>query len=170
MAATVAMPMNGIVRSVTPAQNPVNPCEELWMEIRQQLVSTALEWQKRFGVAPAITSALSEYDAALLVGCSEDDYSRYMQDKTAVAKGADFTHDGMRYQVKACRPSGKPGSLVTWVPKANNYDWDYVIWIHYTTGYEIREAWLWHVDDYRAAFDSVSRLSPEHMRQGRRLK
>jgi hypothetical protein len=140
------------------------------MNLRQQMVSTVLEWQRRFGVAPAITSALSEYDAATLVGCPEEDYSRYMQDKTAVAKGADFIHDGKRYQVKACRPSGKPGSRVTWVPKANNYEWDYLIWVHYTTAYEIREAWLWSVGDYRQVFDSVARLSPDHMRMGKRLK
>lgn len=140
------------------------------MGIREQLITTALEWQRRFGVAPAITSALSEYDAARLIGCSEEAYALYMQDKTAVARGADFAHDGKRCQVKACRPSGKPGSRVTWVPKANNYDWDYLIWIHYTTDYEIHEAWLWSVGDYRKSFDSVSRLSPDHMRTGSRLK
>lgn len=58
------------------------------MNLGQQLVSTALEWQRRFGVAPAITSALLEYDAAILVGCPEEDYCSYMQDKTAVSRGA----------------------------------------------------------------------------------
>ncbi len=140
------------------------------MDIRQQLILTALAWQRRFGVAPAITSALSEYDAAMLVGCSDENYALYMQDKTAVTRGVDFIHNSKRYQVKACRPSGKPGSRVTWVPKANNYEWDYLIWIHYTTSYEIWEAWLWNVDDYRKAFDSVTRLSPDHMRTGQRLK
>ncbi len=118
------------------------------MNLRQQLISIALEWQKRFGVAPAITSALSEYDAAILVGCPEEEYSYYMQDKTAVSKGADFIHDGIKYQVKANRPSGKPGSPVTKVAMANNYEWDYLIWIHYTTDYEVKEAWLWKVEDY----------------------
>jgi hypothetical protein len=140
------------------------------MDIRQKLISTALEWQQRFGVAPAITSALSEYDATILVGCPEEDYSRYMQDKTAVARGADFVHNGKRYQVKACRPSGKQGSRVTNVPKAKNYEWDALIWIHYTTAYEIREAWLWSVDNYRRAFESIDRLSPEHMRRGKQLQ
>jgi hypothetical protein len=140
------------------------------MHIRQQLISTALEWQRVFGVAPAITSALSEYDVAILVGCSEEDYSRFMQDRTAVSKGADFIHGGKRYQVKANRPSGKPGSPVTLVAKAKNYDWDYLIWLHYTKGYEIQEAWIWEVDDYARAFHAVARLSPAHMRQGRRLK
>ncbi len=146
------------------------PYEELQMDVRQQLVSVALEWQRLFGVAPQITSAVSEYDAAILIGCQEEDYSRCMQGRTAVARGADFVYNGKRYQVKGNRPSGLPGSLVTWVPKANNYDWDFLIWILYSTGYEIREAWLWPVDDYRTAFDSVSRISPEHMRRGRPLK
>ncbi len=126
------------------------------MNLRHQLVSIALEWQRRFGVAPPITSALSEYDAALLVGCSEENYALYMRDKTAVARGADFIHEGKRYQVKACRPSGKQGSRITWVPKANNFDWDYLIWVHYTTTYDIIEAWLWNVDDYRQSFESVT--------------
>ena len=140
------------------------------MNIRQQLISTALQWQERFGVAPAITSPLSEYDTTILVGCPEEDYSRFMQDRTAVSKGADFIHNGKRYQVKANRPSGKPGSPVTLVAHARNYDWDYLIWIHYTTTYEIREAWIWDVDDYKKAFHLVARLSPDHMRKGKRLK
>jgi hypothetical protein len=89
-----------------------------------------------------------------------------MQDKTAVAKGADFEFNGVRYQVKANRPSGKPGSRVTLVSKARNYDWDFLIWIHYTTEYSIQEAWQWAVSDYKNAFDAVKRLSPNHMRQG----
>ena len=93
-----------------------------------------------------------------------------MQDKTAVSKGTDFIYDGRRYQVKANRPSGKPGSPVTLVPKAKNYDWDYLIWVLYTPTFEIQEAWLWKVDDYRQAFDSVERLSPDHMRRGKRLE
>ncbi|MDP1993122.1 MAG: hypothetical protein Q8K00_19065 [Syntrophales bacterium] len=140
------------------------------MDLRKRLISTALEWQNRFGVAPAITSVLSEYDAAILVRCPEDEYSLYMQDKTAVSRGTDFVHEGKKYQVKACRPSGKRGSRVTKVPKAKNYKWDYLIWVHYTKAYEIQEAWLWGVTEYRNAFDSVDRLSPDHMRRGKRLK
>jgi hypothetical protein len=140
------------------------------MTVRQQLISAALEWQHLFGVAPQITSAVSEYDAAIsLIGCPIDDYYNYMKDRTAVTKGEDFVHNGKKYQVKANRPSGKRGSRVTMVPKAKNYDWDYLIWILYDTGYNICEAWLWNVDDYRKLFDSVSRLSPDHMRKGKRL-
>ena len=32
--------------------------------LRDKLVCVALEWQKRYGVAPQITTAISEYDAA----------------------------------------------------------------------------------------------------------
>jgi len=78
--------------------------------------------------------------------------------------------NGKRYQVKANRPSGKPGSKVTLVGKARNYDWDFLIWIHYTVEYQIQEAWLWSVFDYKASFAAVQRLSPEHMRQGEKLK
>jgi len=43
------------------------------MSIRNELVKQALEWEKRFTVIPAITSAISEYDAAMLVGLNEAD-------------------------------------------------------------------------------------------------
>jgi hypothetical protein len=159
--------LNAIEERIT-ASRPTVAGEE--MQLRERLISTALEWQRRFGVAPAITSALSEYDAAILVGCTEKDYSLFMQDRTAVSKGADFVHDGKRYQVKANRPSGKRGSPVTLVAKARNYDWDYLIWIHYTTAYEICEAWIWEVVKYKSDFHSVARLSPDRMRKGKRLK
>ena len=81
--------------------------------LRDNLVEIALQWQAKYGVAPQITSVISEFDAAMLVGMSESDYSDYMQDKTAVSKGADFVFNHQRYQVKANRPSGKPGSKVS---------------------------------------------------------
>lgn len=138
-------------------------------ELRKKLVETALEWEQRFGNAPAITSVLSELDAAMLVGCSADEYSRAMAGMTAVQRGYDFKFKGARYQVKGNRPSGKRGSEVTWVAKATNYEWDFLVWVLYNRSYEIEEAWLWDVATYVAAFDSVKRLSPSHHRQGTRL-
>ena len=138
--------------------------------LRGELVRVALEWQRRFGVAPHITAAISEYDAAMLLGMPEEDYSYYMQDKTAVSKGADFVFKEKSYQIKANRPSGKPGSKVTLVAKAKNYEWDYLIWIHYNKEYEIQEAWLWEVSDYREKFDEKTRLSPDDYREGNRLR
>jgi len=92
--------------------------------LRQRLVETVLEWEARFVVAPSVTSAVAEYDVAILVGGTEDDYSKAMTGRTAVSRGHDFEFGGIRYQVKANRPSGKPGSFVTLVSKANNFEWD----------------------------------------------
>lgn len=92
-----------------------------------------------------------------------------MVGRTAVARGTDFVWRDLRYQVKANRPSGSPGSRVTLVPKARNYDWDSLIWILYDRLYVVQEAWLWEVEAYRAAFHDLNRLSPDHYRRGTRL-
>ena len=139
------------------------------MTLRNKLVDIALDWQENFGVAPSITSAISEYDAAMLIGMPESEYSDYMQDKTAVSKGADFIYKNTRYQVKANRPSGKKSSFVTMVPKASNYEWDKQIWILYDSKYVIQEAWEWSVQDYKYAFDTKKRLSPNDYRKGKCL-
>lgn len=138
--------------------------------MRQQLVDSTLEWERAYGNAPSITSALSEYDAAKLLEIGDEDYSIAMQGATAVQRGFDFQIAGTRYQIKANRPSGKRGSKVTRVPKASNYDWDSLIWILYNPNYDIEEAWLWNVADYKAAFDRLDRLSPEHYRKGIKIK
>ena len=139
------------------------------MTLRNKLVDIALQWQESFGVAPSITSAISEYDAALLVGMTESEYSEYMKDKTAVNKGSDFVFNNQRYQVKANRPSGKPGSEVTKVVKAANYLWDKLIWILYDKQYIMQEAWEWDVDKYKLDFDQKSRISPNDYRKGKCL-
>jgi hypothetical protein len=138
-------------------------------KLRKTLTEAALEWQRQYGVAPAITSVLSEYDAAILVGCSEKEYSKGAEARTAISKGHDFIFRGVRYQVKANRPSGKPGSPVTLVSKAKNYEWDRLIWILYNTRYDIEEGWLWEVDDYKKRFDQQKRLAPLDMRMGKRI-
>ncbi len=138
--------------------------------LRMQLVDLALKWQESYGVAPSITSAISEYDAAMLVGMSENEYSDYMQGVTAVQKGHDFIHGGVRYQIKAHRPSGKRGSKITNAGKARNYEWDVLIWLRYNQFYEIEEAWSWERENYIENFDSQKRVSPEDMRRGDSLK
>lgn len=139
------------------------------MTLRQKLVDLALEWQQKFGVAPAITSTLSELDAAVLVGMTEDDYAKSCAERTSVSKGHDFVFNDIRYQVKANRPSGKPGSFVTLVVKAKNYDWDKLIWILYDTQYVIQEARLFDREDYIRRFHEKNRLSPKDMREGTSL-
>jgi hypothetical protein len=138
-------------------------------DLRSRLVGIALEWERKFGVAPQITSAISEYDAARLVGHSDDTFSRDCVGRTAVSRGADFTCEGIRYQVKANRPSGKPGSPVTKVGKANNYEFDRLIWLLYDRLYVLQEAWEWDVNEYRAAFHDQAHVRPPDMRRGRRL-
>ena len=137
--------------------------------LRDKLVEVALQWQEKFGVAPQITTVVSEYDAAMLVGMPEKEYSEYMQDKTAVNKGSDFVFNHQRYQIKANRPSGKPGSFVTMCPKASNYEWDKLIWILYDKYYIMQEAWEWDVIDYKSAFDCKKRISPDDYRKGKCL-
>src|SRR6266550_6085940 len=90
--------------------------------------------------------------------------------RTAVTRGCDFILNGLRYQVKANRPSGKPGSFVTLVGKASNYEWDRLIWILYDRYFVIQEAWEWEVDKYRSEFHDRNRLAPANMRNGKRLR
>lgn len=134
--------------------------------LRVRLVAVALEWQVKFGIAPSITTALSEYDAALLVGCLEPDYVLQMQNRTAVTKGSDFFFGGKHYQVKANRPSGKKGSKPSITNKATNYNWDYLIWMLYDEKYVLLEAWLWEVEDYKARFHNQTYVRPNDLREG----
>jgi hypothetical protein len=98
-------------------------------KIRKNYATPLLPWERVFGVAPSITSAVSEYDAACLIGHTDESYGKACVGRTAVTHGCDFILNGLRYQVKANRPSGRPGSFVTLVGKASNYDWDRLIWI-----------------------------------------
>lgn len=137
--------------------------------LRSRLVAISLEWEATFGVAPQITAAISEYDAAQLIGHSESSYSQDCIGRTAVSRGSDFRWSGVRYQVKANRPSGKPGSPVTKVAKASNYDWDKLIWLLYDRYYVLQEAWEWDAAAYREAFDTQVHVRPPDMRRGRRI-
>ena len=138
-------------------------------DLRSKLVEATLEWQRRYGVAPQITSSLAEYDAAMLVGMSDDEYRADCVGRTAVTKGFDFLHEGVRYQVKGNRPSGKPGSRVTLVSRAKNFDWDRLVWVLYDTQYQLVEAWMWDVAAYRARLAPLKRIGPPEMRGGQRL-
>jgi len=137
--------------------------------LRNKLVAIVLEWEKTFGIAPSITSSISEYDAAHLVGHTDESYGVACENRTAVSRGYDFIFNKFRYQVKACRPSGKPGSKITKVPQAKNYDWDYLVWIMYDKNFVIQEAWQWNVTQYKIEFEGKTRLSPKDMRNGRNL-
>jgi len=138
-------------------------------QLRDLLAQIALEWEKRFAVAPHITADIAEYDAAKLVGTSIRIGKGRTSTDTAVIKGMDFLNKGERCQVKSNRPSGKPGSPVTLVGKASNYDWDKLIWILYNREYKIEEAWQFKRDHYKKCFELKNRLSPQDMRKGSKL-
>jgi hypothetical protein len=137
--------------------------------LRSDLVRLALKWQKRYGVAPQITNAIAEFDAACLMRMSPSDYAAFMKNRTAVSRGHDFICHGVRYQVKANRPSGRKGSPVTLVSKARNLNWDVMIWILYDQKYRKQEAWLWTRNQYRRRLHSKKRLSPRLLRLGRKI-
>jgi len=138
-------------------------------QLRNLLVQVSLEWEKRFAVAPQITSTIAEYDAAKLVGTSLRIGKGRRKNDTAVIKGVDFRRDGISYQVKSNRPSGKLGSKVTLVGKATNFDWDRLVWILYNQEYKIEEAREFTRDKYKRLFESSRRLSPDDMRKGVRI-
>jgi hypothetical protein len=138
-------------------------------KLRDLLVKTTLEWERRFAVAPRITADIAEYDAAKLVGANLRIGSGRNKSDTAVTKGFDFWKNQERYQVKSNRPSGKPGSPVTLVGKASNFDWDKLVWVLYDREYKIQEAWLFTVDQYKKMFSQKNRLSPQDMRKGLRI-
>lgn len=141
--------------------------------LRGQLVKIAIEWEDYFGVAPRITSAISELDAARLVGMREKQFCEDGRKRTAVTKGLDFEHSRLRYQITANRPSGKSGSFVTLVSRKTEkngvFGWDRLIWILYDRNYRIQEAWQFTADQYRKKFSLIRRLSPKHMRLGKCL-
>lgn len=90
-------------------------------------------------------------------------------DASAVRRGYDFTWEGLRYQVKANRPSGRRGSPVTKCAKATNYDFDVLLWLLYDPAFVLQEAWRWNVGPYREVCGPLVHVRPQHMRQGQRL-
>ena len=140
-------------------------------ELRKNLVANTLEWQKEYGVAPAILSAISEYDAAIkVVEMKEKEYSDYMQDKSAVNKGFDFEYNKKKYQIKATRPSGK-GRCKVWkaMNKLKNTKFDYILWLNYDENYKLKEAYQYEREDFISRFENKSYISPTDMRKGKLL-
>ena len=139
------------------------------IDLRTRLVQVALEWEKYYGIAPSITTAISELDAALLFGMSLEKYRDDGQIRTAVTRGHDFVWDGLRYQVTANRPSGKKGSHVTLVSRKTTFDWERLVWLLYDRDYNLQEAWFFEASTYQDLFAGKKRLSPADMRHGNRL-
>ena len=143
------------------------------MTIRDELVQIALKWEEKFGFFPGqagITAAVSEYDAAMMLGHTEAEYIISLNGRSSVGRGHDFVWKDKRIQVKANRPSGLPGSAV-WNagPKVKTDGWDIFIYILYDKGYVVQEAYQFDRDAYERMFSNKKALRLEDMRKGHRL-
>jgi hypothetical protein len=139
---------------------------------RQQLISTALEWESHFSVLPRIGDVISEFDAAMLVGHTPKSYEAAMQGTTAVQKGFDFKYKLLNYQVKHNRPSGKKGSKVTNAGKVDQKcHWDILIYVLYDRYFNLQEVWQWRVEDYKSIIVSSGKVhvSLKMIQSGRSL-
>jgi hypothetical protein len=143
------------------------------MTIRDQLVQTVLKWEEKFGFFPGqagVTAAVSEYDAATILGLNETEYVMAVKDRSAVGPGYDFMFKKRRVQVKANRPSGREGSAV-WNagPKVKTAHWDILIYILYDKNYVIQEAYQFTPDAYDKLFANKEKLRLCDMRKGDKL-
>jgi hypothetical protein len=140
------------------------------MTIRDRLVQTVLKWEKRFGFIPGqsgMTTAVSEYDAAMILGLNENEYSDSVKGRSSVGGGYDFKFNNKRIQVKANRPSGLPGSQV-WNagPKVKTDGWDIFIYILYDKYYIPQEAYQFDCKKYERMFANKKSLRLKDMREG----
>ena len=135
--------------------------------LRSRLCESALNWQEKYRTIPHIMSAISEYDAARIIGMSEEEYAERRRGRGPT----DFVHGGNRYRVRGLRREeggGRPNSLVIH-RRPTNYEWDYFIFILYNKSYEIREAWIWCAASYREYFDRNDNMTLNDMRLGENL-
>ncbi len=139
------------------------------VKLRAQLVQIAPQWEECCGVAPQITNAIAELDAARLVGMAEEKYCADGRKRTGVTRHFDFIHEGRRYEVTGNRPSGKKGSKVSKVGDKLKKDCDFIVWILYDPCYVMEEAWEFATENYKRMFENVAHLRPPHMRLGHRL-
>jgi len=73
-----------------------------------------------------ITAAISEYDAAMMLGHTEAEYAASIKGRSSIGRVHDFVFNHKKIQVKANRPSGRPGSDVwnagqKWMRRAGTY-------------------------------------------------
>lgn len=124
---------------------------------REMLVDLACHWQDPLGVTPAVNYAVARYDAAALAGLAE---SRCR----AVASGADFDHEGLRYQVIASRDP-EPARI----PVVRRRGWDCLIWLVYDRDYALLEAWRCEGEALRARWGDSRVLGSDCLRLGEDL-
>src|SRR5438552_3823131 len=94
--------------------------------LRTTLVALVPEWEKRYGVAPFITAAVSEYDAARLVGHTPETFSLDCVGRTAVTRGTDFVATVFGIRSKLVGPAENPVRSLPGCRKqrtTNGIDW-----------------------------------------------
>ena len=143
------------------------------MTIRDQLVQLVLEWEERFGFFPGqagITAAVSEYDAAMMLGHNEAEYIISVAGRSPVGCGHDFVFKNKKIQVKANRPGGRSGDTV-WNagPKMITGGCDILIYLLYNKDYVVQEAYQFDCNEYEEMFSNKKSLRLEDMRKGKRL-
>jgi hypothetical protein len=141
--------------------------------LRDRLVETAIEWQEKYGVSPRvspiITPAIAEYDAARIIGISEEEYAELERDRHLAFN---FIYKGKRYRTRGSRQkslSERPEGTVIY-EKPKDFEWDCFIFILYRKSYVIEEAWLWEVASYKEFFYQNDKMSFSDMRQGKYLE
>jgi hypothetical protein len=148
----------------------------LFMEpklLRDRLADVALEWENKYGVSlgtsPRVTPAIAEYDAARLIGVSEEKYGELDRGR---GNAFYFIYKGKRYRTRGSRHeslSERPEGTVIY-EKPTDFEWDYFIFILYRKSYVIEEAWLWEAASYKEFFDQNDKMSFNDMRQGKYLE
>jgi hypothetical protein len=135
--------------------------------LRDRLCGVASKWQEKYRVSPSIMSAISEYDAARIIGMSEEEYAGR---ERGITSGFNFIYNDRRYRVlgRRERRSERPESIVI-RERPRHYKWDYFIWILYNESYVIREVRLWEVASYEEYFEQKDRMSLRDMRLGENL-
>ena len=131
---------------------------------REQLISQSLAWESAFGKSPSITGELGEIDAIFSLGFLTPETLRKRRSASAVKSKSDFEVNGLRYQVKANRPSGRPGSKVTKIGVPKPDGWDELLWVLYNKDYRVQEFWKIDHRTFWQALGGNKHLRPKIIR------
>ncbi|MBF0180503.1 MAG: hypothetical protein HQM03_10825 [Magnetococcales bacterium] len=140
-------------------------------QLRNDLLVVGRRWQEQFGMTPINYAVIAVYDAAMLVGMTEEQFAEYMQERVlSVGREADFVFERKRYLVKAYRQTDTGGgNRVRYVPKAQHMQWDLLVMILYDAELIVMGAWRMTWDEYIAHCDNKEKLTLEDYQKGERI-
>jgi hypothetical protein len=136
--------------------------------LRDRLCEVASKWEEKYRARLSIISAIAEFDAARIIGLSEEEY---VERERGGRFSSGFIFREMRYRVMGTQRKElgeRPGSTVIH-KKPTNYDWDYLIWIRYNKLFVIEEVWRWNVVAYKEYFHQRDSMTLNDMRLGENL-